>query len=347
MARRTFQIGRFVRAAALGLCLGVAMLWARPTLAENVDEVFAQATEAFANGKFDLAYRLHTKAWALRKSYKTAAGLGQVELHLGKYRDAAEHLDYCLRHYPADADADVRRQIQSGYDEALKQVAAIRISVEPPEARVRVDKQDLGPGPFPLIFVRPGKMEIEASHEGYETEAQTIRTTAGSTRDVSFALVTIGSSSPATDAGSELATDGGADTGSTGGMEPRTAALIVGGGLTAVALGVGIGFSLKGSGHEGDRTDLLVAAESDFGPSPCAGSGSSRAVCAEIRDAADDRNGARGIANVAFVATGVLAAATLGAFLLWPSSGDASSTALHVAPVIGPGRAEVGLGGSF
>ena len=56
-------------------------------------ELFRQGAAAMKDGKFQDARKALLQVWTLRHSYDVAAVLGQAELELKAYRDAAEHLD--------------------------------------------------------------------------------------------------------------------------------------------------------------------------------------------------------------------------------------------------------------
>src|SRR5512142_3115884 len=82
------------------------------------EDLFQQGTKAFEAARYTEAYDALKSAWELAPSYRTAAGLGQVELQIERFRDAAYHLSYCLRHYPQDGDAGIRAHVEEGLDQA-------------------------------------------------------------------------------------------------------------------------------------------------------------------------------------------------------------------------------------
>src|SRR4051812_2896716 len=82
---------------------------ADPPASASDDAAGARADDLAHKGN-DLALKLRWKeaeplfqqAWALKHSYDIGGNLGLAELALGKYRDAAEHLSYALKTFPAN-----------------------------------------------------------------------------------------------------------------------------------------------------------------------------------------------------------------------------------------------------
>jgi len=65
----------------------------------RVRSLYRKAAAAFGAGKYEDAQVLLLEAWHLRRSYDVAAALGQAELELKRYRDAAEHLQYAVKNF--------------------------------------------------------------------------------------------------------------------------------------------------------------------------------------------------------------------------------------------------------
>ncbi|MGZ3681168.1 MAG: PEGA domain-containing protein [Ktedonobacterales bacterium] len=87
---------------------------------------------------------------------------------MGKYRDAAEHLDYALREAPADKRVALREQAQGMLNEARAKVGALRIGVSVPGAEVLVGGKVIGKAPLrAAVYVEPGPVVVEARLDGY------------------------------------------------------------------------------------------------------------------------------------------------------------------------------------
>ncbi|MBK9002255.1 MAG: hypothetical protein IPM35_41575 [Myxococcales bacterium] len=132
------------------------------------------------------------------------------------------------------------------------------------------------------------------------------------------------------------------------GMKPRTLALIAGAGLTVVAAGVGVFYTLKKSSAQDDADGLRSELSSKFGGQACSGS-SAPAQCADLTDALERRDDAAQVSTGAFIASGVLLAATAVTYFVWPSGHESSPQTGRVNIFATPQSrgAMMGVAGSF
>lgn len=323
----------------------------------RAEQLFHEGTKAFEAAEYAEAYTALKSAWELAPSYRTAAGLGQVELQIERFRDAAYHLSYCLRHYPQDGDAGIRSHVEDGLEQARMHVAALRVRVGVEGAEVAVDGVSVGKSPLDgLIFLEPGSHKVTATHPGYRIAQADVETPVRATRDVTLALVSDENSSlprvsastpvesPAKDAPRPHAPSG---------LSPTSWVLIVGGSLTAAALATSIVFAVKGA----SASDDLKAAQADAAPrggsamDPCrTPSGAAVAACARVHDLADTRNTDNQIAILGAIVSGALAAATAGTAVYVNSREHAERSATErpfVRVAAGPSGGSVVLGTAF
>jgi len=255
---------------------------------DAADALFAQGNEAFDRGALDEAYGLYQKAWGLKRTYDIAGNLGQVELKLGRFRDAAEHLDFTLRLFPPTGKAAPREAIRRAFEAARKEVAALSIRVSAQGAAVAIDGKAIGLSPFEVpVFVEPGKRTLEASLEAHLATRIVIEVEKGESRDVALSLVPKNQPPP----------------------PPRNIPLMLTGfglGLAAAGTGVGLMIASSSKGSQADGLlQQLVAADPD-GACPC-GSDADRKKLKGMRQDHDlFFNAATGM----FVAAGVLALGT-------------------------------------
>lgn len=143
-------------------CL-VALTVASPSFADEADRLFAEGGAAFDAQKYEDALRAFEAAWKLRQSYDIAGALAQAEMQTGKHRDAAQHLAFALRTFPATGNGDLRRTLEAAFAGLKKEVASVRVLVNVDGADVRVDGVSVGRTPLAdEVFVGPGTRIVEA-----------------------------------------------------------------------------------------------------------------------------------------------------------------------------------------
>ena len=135
------------------------------------------------------------------------------------------------------------------------------------------------------------------------------------------------------------------------GDQTRTVLLFSGGLLTAAALGVGIGFTLKANHLRDEAAGLLqeVEAEGDPGLAKVYGVCGPNATqpptaCGTLNATVTERDHARNTATVAFVAGGVIAVGTAAYYLLSAPRKEATKSAgMQIVPWLGEGLRGLGL----
>src|SRR4051812_13044301 len=70
----------------------------------TVKELMHTGVAAYRKKDFEAARTAFAKAWKLKPHSDIAAALADVEMKLGRYRDAAGHWDYYLNYHPPDLD---------------------------------------------------------------------------------------------------------------------------------------------------------------------------------------------------------------------------------------------------
>jgi hypothetical protein len=123
--------------------------------------------------------------------------------------------------------------------------------------------------------------------------------------------------------------------------------VFVGAGVTAGALGLGIGFAIDSSTAHDSSLDALSAARARFGAgSACAAEpGAGSAECEELASLRDRRTRSGNVANASFIIAGAAAVFSIGAYFLWPKR-TAHATA-RLIPVVGHRHGSLLVTGSF
>ncbi len=342
--------------------LGIAPNVAAQTTEDRADALFQQGKAAAEAKDWQHAHQLLVQAWQLKQSYDIASNLGQVAFLLGKHAEAAQHVSFALRHFPATGDAEQKQKAQSLLDMARREVSSFKIHVSREEAEVLIDggRQGVASNLPPELFVEPGEHTVTARF-GSERVQRDIDARAGQGYRIELVLGQPDTSAPAaspvrTAPGSFPAEPGrGSLVADTSPSEPgpaleaRSVALIAGGVLT-LASGVALGiYAVKRSRAASDVDTYQARAQEDGpGTNPCAGDSPS-SDCRALADAASDWESTGRARNILLGTTVVLGVATAATFLLWPESksGSEASALPSVAPVLDAEQQGVMLTGSF
>jgi tetratricopeptide (TPR) repeat protein len=265
------------------------------------------------------SYAVYIAAWSLKKHYQIAGNLGDCELRLGKYRDAAEHLTYYLREYPKDKPAENAQRAQALLDEAKRHIGTLDIVVDARGADVFLDGKVLGQTPLTEpVFVEPGKHSIEI-RRGQVSTLRTLDVNAGSEQTVRLNLTTPGHPAPPAPQ-----------------VDWKAA---VSGALGAIGIGAGIGLLAKASAVDAEAAqfrrdnNLVLGTECHDNPS---------AACQKLGDLAKRQipYSAVGIGAIALGAGGI----GLTTYYFVRAGGTAKGPRVGVGVLPGPG---IQLRGSF
>src|SRR5688500_3293923 len=120
----------------------------RAMLAQRCRELFTQGFEAINASEFERARQLLTAALSDCPSYDVAGALGQAELELKRYRDAAEHFDYAISTFPPGESRELLAKTKEGLERAKKHVATLRVAVNQPGAEILIDDRRVGTSPL-------------------------------------------------------------------------------------------------------------------------------------------------------------------------------------------------------
>ena len=283
---------------------------------DQASALFKKGLAAYDKGDFQEASTSWRAAWALKQTFDIAGNLGLVELKLGKFRDAAEHLDYAVKHFPP-TDAEARRAgLQAKFAEARAQIGGLRITSVTAGADVLVDQVRVGTTPLGgEIFVLPGTHTIELVHRDYKPASQTIQVEKGSTKVVALTLEMVerGPSIPVLGVGYGLALLG-----------------VVGGAVFTV-------LSNSKAADAQDQTDALK--EMTKNKRPCT---VSRPECDSILALREDQDLFGNIAGGMFIGAGVAAIGTSIYLVMTTMGGKPSAgptTGLRAVPILAPGQA--------
>lgn len=310
-------------AAALQLALpSIATAQAASTSSDQTTrarDLFRQGAAAMKDGKYADARKALQQAWDIRRSYDVAATLGQVELELKAFRDAAEHLDFALKNLAPRESVETMDNIKSGLHTAKQHVAEVRLSVNEPYSQISLDGKDAGVSPLPSsLFVDIGPHTVEARLGADRVAKQSLQTFAGNAYTVELTVPpprASGQSLPSSGLGAAPAPPHGDRSDGERSLVP----VFVGGGVAVVGLALGIGYRASAA----SRQDDVTALQQKNGRDGCATGTAAPADCAAVKSAAESVDSRRNLSTASFVVGG---AALLGTavYWFWPRSSNAA-----------------------
>lgn len=322
---------------ALGGCLAT-LLWLRTAPAQTVSareraqELFQKGNETFAEGNTFEAYDAYVRAFSLSPSFDIACNLGRSEVEMGKLREGAGHLRYCLKNFSASSRAELR-QAQARFGDLLSKVKAqvleVDFDVSPPGASVSVNGELLGKAPFlDTVFLLPGKVTLVVSKPGYQAESFSLIAQAGSRQQMKVQLPIAASQSersspvvPRTQ--TNPGTQRSAGTEASAEFPParsssqlRTGLLIGGAAATVVTLGVGTYFAVQSGDQHAAFRAQRSRIQQELGSEGCLGT-TPLPECQELNQLRTTAAEKDRVSLVALAGASGFGLATTALWLLW------------------------------
>jgi tetratricopeptide (TPR) repeat protein len=338
--RRTSRAHRLAVAFAwaLGLTMAASPAHAHqpafltPEEHQKAEDLMAQGKALSRAGKLEEACAAYRAAWAIDPSFRLAANLGDLELKLSHFRDAAEHLAYALRMFPADGKPDLRTSLSHDLGEAKKHVAALMLLPSPDNADVAVDGRGIDwDDAVHEVYVEPGPHDIGATLNGYAPAHQRVDAKAGETLNVTIALAPLPSEpaplpprmpeSPAEPA-PRRALD--APTG------PNIVLLSAGAATTALGVTIGIAYAMRAGESSGYAASIDNVLRASGGSGACNLPANANA-CATLDTVLRDQSTSSNVAVWSFVGAGAVALGTA-AYGVWPRARGTSRGAVRLLP---------------
>lgn len=317
----------------LGLLAVVAVLPGGPARADEASAARASARQLmregnslYAQAEPELAYRKYRAAWHLAHGFDVACNLGRSALDLGHTREAAEYLDYCLRHYSLSSREDVvhaEGEIRHALRRARSEVTALTIQVAPAGAEVLLDGSLIGHAPLAdPVFVESGDHRIEARLAGHGPRSVKLAARPGTAVSVTVDLANEPAprALPASQAAEPVASDRG--------TTPSAVPALVTGAVAAAGVISGGALLAASFSKDAERSRRLAALP---GSDPCGGGSPHLFECTEIRRLSSD---ASTLAVLSVTSFGLAAASGVATYFLWPRGRDGTLKAgVRVLPV--------------
>jgi hypothetical protein len=288
-------------------------------------DLMREGNELYGNGKLSDAYGKYLEAWRTAQAFDIACNLGGTASELSMNRDAAEYLDYCLRHYAASSRPEAvaaEQRARAAFDVVRSKVATVNVRVTPAGAEVYVDGARAGRAPLDApVYLEAGPHRIEARQAGLETVTAEIDAKRGETIETSIDLKGVSGAALAAESSPSRANSGENPRfdSAPGGSKDYVPAIVTAS-IGGVALAGGVVFLVMRAGKQSDAEDKLGTLG---GNNPCGPGTSNATECGEIADLSEQ---AATFGTFSLVSFGVAAGAGVATFLLWPKGGDSAGT---------------------
>jgi len=296
-------------------------------------------------------------AYRIKPLPQIAGNLGEAELQVGNYRDAAEHVEKYLREEdPTQVTAADRKRAEAWLAKAKKNVAALSIRVTlpagaapsgggaggsaeaevPSGVEVLVDDKKIDLSPFPKeIYVEPGKHTIVArTKTGNARDEVWGEYPKGTAQEVKLELKEVPVAAPTATA-SATATGGKVETGG-----PNTK-IVIGGGVVA---GV---FVVAGAVLAGLSSSTAGEAAAKGGWDQCYDGSGVHANCDDLNKLRNSAAITGNLSTATFIGGALIGTATLlyGLRIL-PPGGDAKKQ-VTALPIVTPSGGGISVQGHF
>lgn len=330
---------RIVQSMWLVLPLGAAVgLVPRATLAEEAARdlewahvQFNQGFDENNRGNFREAAKILTVVWQKYRFYDVASELGRAEASLGHVAAGAKYAAFAMAYAPPREGKVFRSIHASRMAFLMPKIYFAQLTVTPADLTVAVDGVELDVPIEVGLYLEPGPHRVEFKKTGYVTETRSLDAHA----NVQDTLVVTLAKQPST-----------ADTPAPPATRPKQAAqpkapsrfderplspsnttlswsiLGLGGGLTAIAVSIGVSFHVQGSNAQGNADKLR---RSLGGPSACYGSSSRD--CSRLAGLVSDRDRDYTRAKISYgVGAGLAVITAAATWYFWPRHSSESGT---------------------
>ncbi|MBK8998114.1 MAG: PEGA domain-containing protein [Myxococcales bacterium] len=323
-----------------------------PTISKAPDTLTAEARARFDEGvkaaakrDFEAARVAFKQAFALKPVPDVLRNLGAAEVMSGHDLEGARHLTEYLAGAKELAKRE-RDELAELVQKAESKLGRLELQVDVEGATLTVGGETVGESPLGWVWhVNPGEHAVTASKAGAGEAKRTVRVAAGALEKVELRLSRAAGAAPpevpAAPAGSGAREP---DAATPTGPSPAKRSIVpavIGGGLAAVGIGLGVVWRL-GADSDADDADAIL---DRLGPAPCGAGTPYAKECAEISDKNDSSRRKSNLSTASFVIGGVALAGTL-VYLLWPEPSGAAGW-IRPSAQVGARGAELGLEGRF
>jgi hypothetical protein len=318
------------------------------TTSNDLNTLIQVGISAYKKRDYETAEVHLGKAWKLSHTPLVAATLATTEMKLKHYRTAGEHWSVYLRNLTTDQQAE-RAETLAQLEICRKYSGTVQLVVDQPQATVTVDGNDIDlTETGGEVWLEPGNHTISAHKLQQTSEIQELTINPGDLVTVRMTIPpdVVAMTSKVTLIDASIIPN---PTKSKG-LAPKTVVLLGESALTLIAIGVGTGYFIAWHSANSDAVDLRkqIALEAPSSDGPCSLT-KPPAACGPLQERVDDSIHDAKILNVLMPTTAVLAAVTLGTYLLWPDnkSSQSATAGLSVSPWMGENTKGAVVQGAF
>jgi hypothetical protein len=298
--------------------------------------------------RWDVAHRIFVGLWSNQHTYDVALHMGQVEYHLKRFREAATHLAYGLMLLPPREKPEIAERSRALLDLCKAEIGTLELRVKNKQAEVLVDGLVVAEAPLVTdTYVDPGRHRFEVRLPGHTAERWTATFAKGENQQ-RIVLLKPTKPAPEQSAGTPPAAVDFAnftlppreETSANGSWSP----VVVGGAVTLLGLGAGLGFALV----RGDITDDARKLRREIGEGNCrtANDKTTLSLCDQLQNKNSNYDSYGSLEAASFALGGIALVATTTYFLLARpdrsrSQNNATSSTIRMDG--GMGKNSVGL----
>jgi hypothetical protein len=303
--------------------------------------LFRKGLASYNAGQVETARQLFLTAWAIQPSADVAMELAQTEMDLGKYVDAAEHLDYALRNFTPSINEKMRHIARQAYTDVLHRVAKLNVTVNQDGAEVLLNGRVVGKTPLPGSLYAPAGSCVVQARWGISSASETLLAEPGKEVPIILALQRAGG--PASDLTTAQEPHHHEPLLTSAATHKSLVPVIVGGAIAVLGLTTGVGLRIA-SNSEANNAQKI---SSGLGVEGCVGTNANSSNCTTLRDSLRKSDRERNWSTAGFV-VGSAALLSMAAYWFWPRKQNAvAASGFRVSGTLSPHSGGVAVVGGF
>jgi hypothetical protein len=308
----------------------------------STDDLLHAGIVAYKKRDYEVARNALLAAFQKDQAPSIITLLADVEMKLKRFRDAAEHWAIYLNGLSSEQSSE-RSEALLQIEICRKYVGVVNVTTDPKDADVIVDGVNFDVARTAgELWLEPGTHLIKATVEASVSDPISVVVKPGD-RTIASLTVPVPAPIPVATKAPPVVALATIQPQESKSIEPKTLVAIGGGLLTLVGLTVSTVFWFKNDAAADDNAAARALADKQSGNSALIADHAVCAVanpppaCKRMRETANEVSRTADISDYSLIATGVVALATVGTYLLWPKSKDTPSavdrkTSLVVTP---------------